>query len=231
MPASPEPEMGDAGAAGTKRGLARRGGMLALLALLVATVFVVPALPFDDRVLQLCVDVMMSLVLAMGVLAVADHRRIVLVLAALSVVSIAVRWSATLASTELLPLLREISSLLALLVLAIAVGISVFGKGKAAADRILGAVVLYLLIGVNWAVAYAITESVHPGSFTGGAGEVMDIRHWTYFSFVTLTTVGYGDIVPMARAARSMAIVEALVGQLYPAVILARLVSLPQESP
>ena len=52
-----------------------------------------------------------------------------------------------------------------------------------------------------------------------------------YFSFVTLTTVGYGDISPVARAARSLAMLEALIGQLYPAVILARLVSLPRDGP
>jgi Ion channel len=233
---TPGEAMGERNGAGPGMALAtlnatRRSGMLALLVLLVVIVFVVPALPFDDRVLLLAIDIMMSLILVIGILAVADHRRIALLLSALSVVSIAVRWSATLASSELLPVIREISSLLALLVLAIAVGISVFGRGKPAVDRVVGAVVLYLMIGVNWAVAYALIDAVHPGSFTGGSGEALGIRHWTYFSFVTLTTVGYGDIVPAARVARSMAMVEALVGQLYPAVILARLVSLPQESP
>jgi hypothetical protein len=234
MPAVPGNPMQDGsgnGNASTAPKAVRRSGMLVLLVLLVVTVFVVPALPIDDRALALALDVMMSLILVIGILAVADHRGIALLLSALSIVSIALRWSATFASSELLPVLREISSLLALLVLAIAIGISVFGKGKPAVDRIIGAVVLYLLIGVNWAVAYALIDGVHPGSFTGGTGEALGIRHWTYFSFVTLTTVGYGDIVPAARVARSMAMVEALVGQLYPAVILARLVSLPQESP
>ena len=57
------------------------------------------------------------------------------------------------------------------------------------------------------------------------------MQRWVYFSFVTLTTVGYGDISPVARAARSLAMLEALIGQLYPAVILARLVSLPRDGP
>jgi hypothetical protein len=52
---------------------------------------------------------------------------------------------------------------------------------------------------------------------------------WVYFSFSTLTTVGYGDITPVARVARSLSNMEALIGQLYPAIVLARLVSLPAE--
>ena len=56
------------------------------------------------------------------------------------------------------------------------------------------------------------------------------LAEWVYFSFVTLTTVGYGDIAPVTQGARSLAMLEALVGQLYPAVIIARLVSLQTSS-
>jgi hypothetical protein len=206
--------------------------MLGLLVLLVVLVFVVPALPFEDNILQVAIDVTMTLVLLIGILAVAEHRGIALVLVALSLVAIAVRWAGMFMPAGLLHAARELSSLLAMLVLAVAVGISVFGRGMPAVDRILGAVVLYLLIGLEWAIAYAVVNGLVPDAFTGGAGMAsFDMRHWVYFSFVTLTTVGYGDITPLARAAQSMAILEALVGQLYPAVILARLVSLPQERP
>jgi hypothetical protein len=211
---------------------ARRSGMLALLVLLVILIFVVPALPLGDVGFQFVVDVLMTLILLIGLLAVAEHRRILRLLVVLSLVAILVRWLAAFMPSDLLPAMREVAELLALLVLAVAVGISVFGKGKKAADRIIGAVVLYLLIGLDWAVSYAIVSGFVPGAFAGGAGVAgHDVRHWVYFSFVTLTTVGYGDITPVARVAQSMAILEALVGQLYPAVILARLVSLPQESP
>ena len=69
-----------------------------------------------------------------------------------------------------------------------------------------------------------------PNAFTEGAGRREGSADWVYFSFVTLTTVGYGDITPVARAARSLAMLEALVGQLYPAIIIARLVSLQSEN-
>jgi hypothetical protein len=209
----------------------RRSGMLALLLLLVAMVFVVPVLSLDAGVELVAIDIMMTLILTIGILAVADHRGIAVLLVALTIVALGVRWAASLVPSPMLPLMREGATLISLLTLAIAIGISVFGRGRAAADRLIGAVVLYLLIGIVWAVAYAILDGLSPEAFTGGRGAGFAMQHWVYFSFVTLTTVGYGDIVPAARAAQSMAMLEALVGQLYPAVILARLVSLPRESP
>ena len=89
-----------------------------------------------------------------------------------------------------------------------------------------GAIVLYLLLGVMSAVAYAMLDTLVPHAFDGRDDSGAGLADWAYFSFVTLTTVGYGDITPVARAARSMAMLEALVGQLYPAIIIARLVSL-----
>jgi hypothetical protein len=62
------------------------------------------------------------------------------------------------------------------------------------------------------------------------AGDPADPTIWIYFSFVTLTTVGYGDLTPLAHAAKSLVIIEALIGQLYPAIVLARLVSLRAAS-
>jgi len=104
----------------------------------------------------------------------------------------------------------------------------VFSPGTVTFDRILGAVVLYVLIGVVWAEACQLISIRVPGAYAGIAHDSSSIDHssWIYFSFVTLTTVGYGDITPVAHAARSLAILEALIGQLYPAIVLARLVSL-----
>jgi uncharacterized membrane protein len=113
-----------------------------------------------------------------------------------------------------------------MLVLACAVAINVFAAGHAITDRVFGAVVLYLLLGLIWAVAYAAVHTADPGAFAGVPRHDDTPPDWVYFSFVTLTTVGYGDITAVARSARTLAILEALVGQLYPAVIIARLVSL-----
>ena len=68
-------------------------------------------------------------------------------------------------------------------------------------------------------------RSTAPETPSGG------VERWFYFSFVTLTTVGYGDVTPVTRAARVLAIGEAMVGQLYPAIVLARLVTLQAAPP
>src|SRR5947209_11750574 len=109
---------------------------------------------------------------------------------------------------------------------------SLFSAPTLTFDSILGAVCGYLFLGLAWAVLYALIEGFRPGSFqispklvTGGAVARPLPQVLTYFSFVTLTTVGYGDISPVSPATRTLAWVEAITGQFYLAVIVAGLVS------
>ena len=93
-------------------------------------------------------------------------------------------------------------------------------------NRIVGAVCVYLLLGVIWAMAYTIIEMVSPGSFAGFS-PMADLgwdSEWLYFSFVTMTTLGYGDILPVSATARGFAYMQAIVGQFYIAVLVAGLV-------
>ena len=95
------------------------------------------------------------------------------------------------------------------------------------ANRIIGAVCVYLMLGVIWALAYALLEAVIPGSFEGLTEQVINFTwnpDWVYFSFVTLSTLGYGDILPLTFSARALAYFEAIVGQFYLAVLVAGLV-------
>jgi voltage-gated potassium channel Kch len=95
------------------------------------------------------------------------------------------------------------------------------------AEHVYAALSAYLLAGVLWGVLYRVIESAFPGSFaTSGTATAFSIQSAIYFSFVTLATLGYGDIVPRSEVARGVAIVEAVAGQLYLAVLVARLVSL-----
>lgn len=204
----------------------RESGMFVLLVLLVATVFIIPAvIPFGTA-LRLVDRIMLTLILVSGVLAVADHRRLAIALASISFVVIAIAWAQALLPIATFPAFRDVVAVGALLVLAFAVGINVFTSGHGIGDRVFGAIVLYLLLGFLWAVAYQIVESMVPGSFTDSPDPDAGLSGWFYFSFVTLTTVGYGDITPVTQTVRSLAILEALIGQLYPAIIIARLVSL-----
>jgi len=96
---------------------------------------------------------------------------------------------------------------------------------EATADMIMAAASEYMLIGIMFSYIYFLLEAVHPGSFNlqGAQG---DKSVFLYFSFVTLTTAGYGDILPVSVQARSFAIIEQVTGQLFVAVAVARLVGL-----
>jgi voltage-gated potassium channel Kch len=128
-----------------------------------------------------------------------------------------------------LSLLDKGLSLLAVLILTALVLTQVFRKGRITLHRVQGAVAAYLLLGFAWAIAYEFSLLLDPGAIrfpdASGVGFLL-VPRLLYFSFVTLTTVGYGDIVPVHPAVRSLAVTEALIGQLYPAVLIARLVSL-----
>jgi len=93
------------------------------------------------------------------------------------------------------------------------------------ANRIAGAVSAYLLLGLNWAFVYRFLVLADPGAFTGleaaAGGSFLDLL---YYSFVTLTTLGYGDISPVSPVARALAYLEAASGVMYVAILVASLV-------
>jgi len=95
-------------------------------------------------------------------------------------------------------------------------------------ERILAALDGYLLAGFLFGVAYRALDQLWPGSF-GGAKPV-GLAQSIYFSFVTLATLGYGDVVPVSEPARGFAVVEGVSGQMYLAVLVARLVSLYSQA-
>lgn len=107
---------------------------------------------------------------------------------------------------------------------------SVFSNGRMTPDRVAGAIAVYLLLGLLWALVYGMISAIDPGAFKGFAAFTLEEsgaqQDFIYFSFVTLTTLGYGDMSPVAPFAKTLAWFEAVFGQLYLAVTIARLVSL-----
>ena len=103
----------------------------------------------------------------------------------------------------------------------------VFSPGEVTTHRLVGAVAAYLLVGLTWSYAYEWVDTAIPGSFSVGASDPTDVYPpLLYFSFVTLSTVGYGDVTPVLPAARALSNLESLIGVLYPAVLIGRLLSL-----
>jgi len=96
-------------------------------------------------------------------------------------------------------------------------------------EHIYAALSAYLLVGVFFGLFYWVIEEIIPGTFSAGAG--FSRMSAIYFSFVTLATLGYGDIVPRSDVARGLAILEGVGGQLFLAVLVARLLSLYSKGP
>jgi hypothetical protein len=123
--------------------------------------------------------------------------------------------------------------LIAGVTLSVVVARAVFGPGEVTFHRIVGGILLYLTIGLTFVALFGVVALNVPDAFKG-----LDAQHGNfaiagnliYFSFVTLTTIGYGDIVPVHPYARGLANLEGVIGQLYPATLLARLVTLELTS-
>ena len=129
-----------------------------------------------------------------------------------------------------------VASAVSVLVLSVLVALilaQVFRDGPTARDRLFGGVAAYLLLGLDWAEAYRLVDVLVPGSFHGltWAPEAHNLSSFVYFSLATLTTAGYGDIVPVSLPARSLSNMESLSGQLFPAILIARLVSMSLLTP
>jgi len=109
-----------------------------------------------------------------------------------------------------------------------------FRPGPVSVHRVMGGVAAYLLIGVTWAFGYKLLmeerpAAIHFQTFIGGI-PTAEPSLLMYFSFSTLTSVSYGDAYPVHRIARSLATAEALIGQLYPAILIATLVGMALQA-
>ena len=132
-------------------------------------------------------------------------------------------------------LLHQLGSVLATITLLVYVRIvlvMMFRGGPVTWSRIQGGISAYLLVGMAWASAFQIVEQSRPGSFhfvTAPTNFDELISKLTYFSFCTLTTVG-SEVVPFSPIARSLTIAEAVIGQLFPAILIGALVAMAMQS-
>lgn len=201
-------------------------GLHLLLVALLLMMFVAPVFVAARRLHPVGLDLFFSVTVVSGVMTVARRGRFPVFTLLFALLTIGVRWAQLLAPSPALAISDALLSGSMVGGLAALILTQVFRAGPVTTHRIEGAVAVYLLLGIVWGNAYRLVWLVVPGAFTEGGGPVADPSVLYYFSFVTLTTVGYGDILPVAQAARGLATMEALTGQLYPAILIARLVSL-----
>jgi hypothetical protein len=172
-----------------------------------------------------------SLIILAGVLTTFRQRWLHGLAIILAVASLALNWVIEVRPGVALTILSGGLNLAYLGFLLAMVAGQVFSDGPVTGHRIRGAIVIYLLLGAIWALLYQTVALTIPEAFRlpeGVSGGDPDaLQHLLmYFSFITLTTIGYGDITPVHPVARTLTMLEGLAGQLYPAITLARLVSL-----
>lgn len=200
------------------------------LALLVVHVFVMPMLTDRTLIGRFVSDLFLSLLLLAGVVSISQRGRLLILAAIFTLATLVVRWTHWLVPVADLAFYADLASIATLSLLAIVVLAQVFRPGPVTGHRIRGAVAVYLLLGLIWAFAYESIAYQDAAAFAGAVTTSWEVPPWTYYSFVTLTTMGYGDITPLHPVARLLAIAEALTGQLYLAILVARLVSQALES-
>jgi hypothetical protein len=200
-------------------------GLSLFFALLIVFVFILPALGLVGPLGSLWRDIVFSALLAASALSLPDRRWMQWIVPPIAALALLMRWMLAAITTSDLAAWHDIATLITLALFAWVVAAQVYRSGPVTYHRIQGAVAVYLLLGLTWASAYQLLYHLRPDAFTGNVDATVP-QTWIYFSFVTLTTTGYGDILPIHPVARSLAIAEAMTGQLYLAVTLARLVAL-----
>ena len=201
-----------------------------MLVLLVGNIFVIPLEQFATWG-RLAGRAILSLIIISGLIATVRDRRLILLGVALTVASLFVGWEDIEQPNFYLHLFNNVSAWVFIAFLIVLILRQVFREGPITPRRVQGSIAVYLLLGLLWAVSYEIVELLNPGSFSlapqrGGA----TLPQLGYFSFTTLATLGLGDILPLSPLARSLVVLEALVGQLFPVILIARLVTLQIQS-
>jgi voltage-gated potassium channel len=181
-------------------------------------------------------SVFYSLVMVAAVLSLFEGRWLRWAVLVSGVLVVSGRWLAFLlvaSSEDAIALADHVGEIIFLAFVAAMILRAIFLQRAISVDSIFGAICVYLLIGLAWGSLYSMTEVLHPGSFEASSRladtvKLADTRQpvLTYYSFVTMTTVGYGDITPVSPSARTLSWLEAMTGQFYIAVLVAFLIGI-----
>jgi len=208
-------------------------GFLSLLVGLVSLIVVYPffyELPFANLIL----DIFISFILIFSIYSFSQKKQIITIALFFAVPAFIISWSKYFFTNPFLSQIEIFFRILFFGYILIVLTIGVFKARKVTLNIIYGSICIYLLMGLTWAFIYSFLEAANPGSFNSaltdfGANanpqEGLTLR-LVYFSYVTLTTLGYGDIVPVTPPAQLIATMEAITGQFYLAILVARLIGM-----
>ncbi len=205
-------------------------GLSSLLAILCLILFVFHPLSTVSKAGEIVINVFFTLLLISGVITVMQNRAWIATVTVFAVLVFLFSWFDLFSTKRLIQVINSVLCILFYSLLAGMVLGNVFKEGPVTVHRIQGAIVVYLLTGLVMAFAYQAIYYARPETAFGIADRTRvhfsPGSEFLYFSFVTLTTIGYGDITPLHPLAQSLVMVEGLIGQLYPAILIARLIGL-----
>jgi hypothetical protein len=160
-------------------------------------------------------NIFLSAILLSGVHAVSGKKRNVFIASFLALPMLVSVWSEYIVKNNYVVIVGTLCGVVFFAYMIVNILLFIYEQDKVTRDLIVGAAVVYLLMAMMWTFIYRLVETVHPGSFAISTTDIHERVRLTYFSLVTITTLGYGDIVPTTGLASSLATLEAVVGQLY----------------
>jgi len=197
--------------------------------LIVLALFFISA-PFVEEIEGVILSILFSLVLLAAVLAVSERKRVLVIALALAIPAIAGRWINHFRPHVIHPAVFLVCGLVLTAFVVSQLLLFILRAPSVTLEVLCASISAYLLLGLTWTMAYQLVDLLTPGgafSFNTNTGtHSMNAFNGFYFSFITLSTVGYGDITPVSRIARMLAAMEAITGLLFVAVLIARLVAI-----
>jgi voltage-gated potassium channel Kch len=207
-------------------------GLTLFFIILCILLFVVYPLVEISSEITYAGDIFFSLLLISGALTIRKSATMKGLVLAATVLAIAAHWMRHVGPGWPLYIWEAALAMLAIVLFIVVILRHVFQPGPMTLHRVLGAVSVYMLLGLLWAFAYRVVARHFPGSihFEFQATDQTLMSRFVYFSFSTLTTVGYGDITAVHPIARALVVSEALVGQLFPVLMIGGLLSMALQS-
>jgi hypothetical protein len=203
-----------------------KGRFLFLLITLLLYLVLVPFLA-DLFALRLLADIFLTAILLAGIYATGQKKHQLIVAMLLGLPLFLSNWSTYFVKSPILALIGTIAGSLFFAYMVFILLSFLFRETEVTAELIYAAIVGYFFLGLLWNFLYRLMFSIDPTCFQITIDQTRNpYLIFIYFSFVTLTTLGYGDITPLSDQAYVLTVLEAVVGQLYLAVIIARLVGI-----
>ncbi len=205
-------------------------GLTSIFILLcISNFIVVPFFEHQGALIHFLTRIIWFVLLFAGITTLAEGRAQMRIFSIIPILLIVVTVLLVIVESKILTYLEFVVEMAVFSLLIGMVLVKVFESGSVTVHRIVGSIVVYILIGDVWAQIYQFIFTNVPGSIQFPAAEIesgVTSSTFLYFSFTTLTTTGYGEILPLNALARTVVIIEQLIGVLYPVVLIGRLVSL-----